>query len=111
VLGFLERLERPYSILIGAVDAGSSAGSGDASEESSKADVLSDSSRRRSGSFIAKGFTRIISPSCDSFILRATPGSVPSMITSSSTLSFTGLGHLLGQTLPSSSKGLSIWRW
>ena len=50
MLGFLERLECPYSILTGAVDAGSSVGSGDASAEDSKADVISGGSRRRSGS-------------------------------------------------------------
>ena len=108
MLGFLELLERPYFILTDAIHADSSAGSGDASGESSKEDVLSDSSRRRSGSFIAEGFTKIISPSCDSFILHAIPGGVPSIIASSSTLSFTGLGHSLGQTLPSSGKGLSV---
>jgi len=70
VLGFLERLERSYSILTGAVDAGSSIGFGDVSGESSKADVLSSSSRGRSGSFIAKGLTKIVAPPCDS-LLRA----------------------------------------
>jgi hypothetical protein len=49
VLGFLERLERPYSILTGAVDADSSVGSGDSSGEDSKADVISGSSRRPLG--------------------------------------------------------------
>jgi hypothetical protein len=39
VLDFLEGPERPYSTLTGVVDAGSSASSGDASGESSKADV------------------------------------------------------------------------
>jgi hypothetical protein len=90
-LGFLERLERPYSILIGAVDAGSSVGSGDASWEGSKADVISGSSRRLSESFIAKGFTKIVSPPCDSAIIGVVLGRIPGAITSSSTLSSTGL--------------------
>jgi hypothetical protein len=37
VLGFLERLERHYSILTGDVNGGSSVGSGDASGKGSKA--------------------------------------------------------------------------
>jgi hypothetical protein len=81
MLGFLERLERPYSILTGAVNAGSSVGSGDASRKVSKADVIPGGSHRRSGSLIAKGFPKIISPPYDS-----------STITSSSSPSSTGLG-------------------
>jgi hypothetical protein len=61
VLSFLERLERPYSILTGAVDAGSSVGYGDASGEFSKADVISSGRRRRSRSSLVKGFARIVS--------------------------------------------------
>jgi hypothetical protein len=92
VLGFLERLKRPYSILTGAVDVGRSVGSGDGSGEDSKADVIvSGGSRRRSRSPIAKGFTKIASPPCDSSIIGAVPGGVPGTITSSSSLSSTGL--------------------
>jgi hypothetical protein len=53
----------------------------------SKADAISGGSRRRSGSLIAKGFTRIVSPPCDSSILGAVPGGIPGTITSSLSLS------------------------
>jgi hypothetical protein len=87
VLGFLEHLERHYFILTGTVDGGSSVGSGDASGEGSEADVISGGSCRRSGSLIAKGFTKIVSPPCDSSIIGVVPGGVPGTITSSSSLS------------------------
>jgi hypothetical protein len=90
VLG-LEWIERPYSILTGAVDAGSLFGSRAVSGEDSKTDVV----RRGSGSFIAKGFTKIVSLSCDSSITSVipgvVPGGIPGTIISSSILSFTGL--------------------
>jgi hypothetical protein len=92
VLGFLERLEHPYSILTGAVDAGSSVSSGDASGEGSKADVVSGRSRRRSGPLIGNGFSKIVSPPCDSSTIGAVPGGVPGTLTSSSSPSSTGLG-------------------
>ena len=92
MLGFLELLERPYSILTDAIHADSSAGSGDASGEGSKVDVMSRGSRRRSRSLIAKGaFITIASPPCNSSISGAVPGGVPGAITSSSLLSSTGL--------------------
>jgi hypothetical protein len=91
VLGFLERLEHPCSILTGAVDAGSSVGSGDASREGSRAGVTSGGGRRHSGVLIAKDFIKIVSPPCDSSIIGAVPGGVPGTITSSSSLSSIGL--------------------
>ena len=54
VLGFLELLERPYFILTDAIHADSSVGSGDASGEGSKADVMSRGSRRSFRSLVAK---------------------------------------------------------
>ena len=91
MLGFLECLERPSSILTGPVDAGSSVGSEDASGEDSKVDVIPGGSRRRSGSFKAKGFPTTVSPPCGSSIMGIAPGGIPDTITSSSILSSTGL--------------------
>jgi hypothetical protein len=73
VLGFLELLERPYSILTDAVYADSSVGSGAASEEGSKADVISRGSCRRSRSLIAKGLHN----DCISALYSSTSGAVP----------------------------------
>ena len=50
VLGFLERLERSFSILAGAVNAGNSVGSRDVSREGSRTGVIPGGGRRRSGS-------------------------------------------------------------
>jgi hypothetical protein len=76
VAGLPILLERLYSILIGAIDACSSI----SPAEDSKADAISGGSGRRSWYLIAKGFTRIASPPCDS-----------STVTSSSSFSSTGL--------------------
>src|SRR5436305_13160171 len=69
VSSFLEPLERSHSIRTGAIDAGSSVGSGMASGEDSTADVISSGNCRHSRSLKAKGLTKTVSPPCSSSIV------------------------------------------